>query len=69
MCTATSALHGGFVLYNGGFTTGITAMILLPILEHYCPVTRTEIKRLTINMQDMISLVETISSNSRNHSQ
>lgn len=69
MCTATSALHGGFVLYNGGFTAGITAMILLPILEHYCPVTRTEIKRLTINMQDMISLVETISSNSRNHPQ
>lgn len=35
MCTSTSYLHGGLVLYNGGFTAGITALILLPILEHY----------------------------------
>ena len=34
MCTATGALHGGFVLYNGGFTTGITPLILIPILYH-----------------------------------
>ena len=34
------ALHGGLVLYNGGFTTGITALILLPILEHYIPKTQ-----------------------------
>jgi hypothetical protein len=35
MCTATSALHGGLVLYNGGLTAGLTVLILLPILEHY----------------------------------
>ena len=25
----------GFMLYNGGFTTGITALILIPCLEYY----------------------------------
>lgn len=35
MCTTTSAMHGGFVLYNGGLTAGITALILVPILDTY----------------------------------
>ena len=35
MCSSTSVIHGGFVLYNGGFTAGITCFILVPILEHY----------------------------------
>lgn len=35
MCTSTSALHGGFMLYNGGLTAGITALILIPCLEYY----------------------------------
>lgn len=35
MCTSTSALHGGFMLYNGGLTTGITALILVPCLTYY----------------------------------
>ena len=56
MCTATRDLHGGFVLYNGGFTAGITALILLPILEHYIPSVREELKPQT--MQSMIALVE-----------
>lgn len=64
MCTATSALHGGFVLYNGGFTAGITVLILLPILEHYRPNTREEMRE-TLNMNDMIALVENISSTSK----
>lgn len=58
MCTATSALHGGFVLYNGGFTAGLTALILLPILEHYVPTTREQMKRQTLNMSDLITIVE-----------
>ena len=58
MCTVTSALHGGFVLYNGGFTAGITAMLLLPILEHYMPVAREEMKHQSMNVEDMITLVE-----------
>lgn len=37
MCTATKDLHGGLMLYNGGLTAGLTALILLPLLEHYRP--------------------------------
>lgn len=54
MCTATSALHGGLVLYNGGFTAGTTALILLPILEHYIPTARERLKDQTIRMKDLI---------------
>ena len=28
-------MHGGFVLYNGGFTAGLTALVLIPILDYY----------------------------------
>ena len=35
MCTTTSVIHGGFVLYNGGLTAGITALILTPFVEFY----------------------------------
>ena len=35
LCSITATMHGGFVLYNGGLTAGLTAMILLPILEFY----------------------------------
>ena len=37
MCTATRDLHGGLMLYNGGLTAGLAAIILLPMLEHYFP--------------------------------
>lgn len=33
--TTVVTFHGGFVLYNGGFTSGITALILVPVLEHF----------------------------------
>ncbi len=64
MCTATRDLHGGFVLYNGGFTTGLTALVLLPILEHYIPVAREELKSQRPNMKAMIVLVENIKTGS-----
>ena len=35
MCTTTSAMHGGFVLYNGGLTAGISALLLLPLIDTY----------------------------------
>jgi len=35
LCTSTSAMHGGFVLYNGGLTSGLTALLLLPVLDFY----------------------------------
>jgi len=28
-------MHGGFVLYNGGFTAGLTALVLIPLLDFY----------------------------------
>ena len=35
ICTSTLAMHGGFVLYNGGLTAGLTALVLIPILDFY----------------------------------
>ena len=35
ICTVTSNMHGGFVLYNGGFAAGLTALILIPLLDFY----------------------------------
>lgn len=35
LCTSTNPIHGGFMLYNGGLTTGITALIMIPCLEYY----------------------------------
>lgn len=35
MCTTTSVMHGGFVLYNGGLTAGISALLLLPLIDTY----------------------------------
>ena len=55
LCTATSSLHGGLVLYNGGFTAGITALILLPILEHYIPNPRNDMNH-HIDLRDMITI-------------
>jgi len=28
-------MHGGFVLYNGGFNAGLAALIIIPILDFY----------------------------------
>ena len=35
ICTVSSSMHGGFVLYNGGFAAGLTALILIPLLDYY----------------------------------
>lgn len=35
ICTVTAEMHGGFVLYNGGFNAGLTALVLIPILDFY----------------------------------
>ncbi len=35
ICTSTSQMHGGFVLYNGGFNAGLAALILIPIFSFY----------------------------------
>lgn len=35
ICNSTAAMHGGFVLYNGGFNAGLAAIILIPIFDFY----------------------------------
>ena len=35
ICTVTANMHGGFVLYNGGFTAGLSALILIALLDFY----------------------------------
>ena len=35
ICTVTADMHGGFVLYNGGFTAGLAALVLIPMLDFY----------------------------------
>ena len=32
----TASIHGGFNIYNGGFTAGLVALVLVPVLESYC---------------------------------
>lgn len=57
LCTSTSALHGGLMLYNGGFTAGVAALILLPILEHYVKNPRSDMDH-HIDLTDMITINE-----------
>ena len=37
-------LHGGFCLYNGGFTAGIVAFVLVPVLESFSGAGKKQIK-------------------------
>ncbi len=57
LAPATSALHGGLMLYNGGITAGITTLILLPILEHYLPQPRASMNQ-HIDLRDMMTFNE-----------
>ena len=36
LVTLVPGLHGGFCLYNGGFTGIFVCIILIPVLERYC---------------------------------
>ena len=36
LVTSVPAIHGGFSLYNGGFTALVVAVILVPQLESFC---------------------------------
>lgn len=35
LVTSVPLLHGGFCLYNGGFTAAFVCLILVPVLEHF----------------------------------
>lgn len=36
MVTTTPNLHGGFCLYNGGFTACLVCLLFIPVLERFC---------------------------------
>lgn len=36
LVTCVPALHGGYLLYNGGFTACLVCLLLLPTLERFC---------------------------------
>ena len=36
LVTSVPALHGGYCLYNGGFTAGVICILLVPELERFC---------------------------------
>ena len=36
LVTSVPNLHGGFCLYNGGFTAALICIILVPELERFC---------------------------------
>ena len=46
LVTLVPGLHGGFCLYNGGFTAIFTCIILVPVLEKFC---RTKEERIELN--------------------
>ena len=37
LVTSASDIHGGFNLYNGGFTAGIVCFLFVPVLERFFP--------------------------------
>ena len=47
LVTSVPTLHGGFCLYNGGFTAALICLILVPELERFCK-TKEEKKALKI---------------------
>ena len=48
LVTSIPAIHGGFSLYNGGFTSLLIAVILVPQLETFC---KTKEQRLSARKQ------------------
>ncbi len=52
ICTSTAAMHGGFVLYNGGFNAGLAAIIIIPLLEFY------NVKQKKLDNDDVIEISE-----------
>ncbi len=36
LVSTVPALHGGFLLYNGGFTACLVCVVFIPVLEHFC---------------------------------
>ncbi len=45
LVTSVPLLHGGFCLYNGGFTAAFVCLVLVPQLERFC---KTKEERLAV---------------------
>ena len=47
LVTSVPLLHGGYCLYNGGFTAAFVCLLLIPILERFVKTKaeRAELKR------------------------
>jgi hypothetical protein len=46
-----SIIHGGFNLYNGGFTSGLVCLVLVPILENFFKTKEERSKLRALKMQ------------------
>ena len=45
LVTSVPFTHGGFLLYNGGFTAALVCFLFIPVLEYFCK-TKQERKEL-----------------------
>ncbi|MBR5474578.1 MAG: DUF1576 domain-containing protein [Lachnospiraceae bacterium] len=50
MVTSVPLWHGGFCLYNGGFTCGLVAFLLIPVLERFAKPCETEVAESRHNL-------------------
>ena len=41
LVTSVPNMHGGYCLYNGGFTAAVICVLMIPVLEKFCK-TRAE---------------------------
>ncbi|MBO5128805.1 MAG: DUF1576 domain-containing protein [Oscillospiraceae bacterium] len=48
LVTSVPNMHGGYCLYNGGFTAAVIALILVPVLEKFC---KTKIERKALKAE------------------
>ena len=42
LVTSVPMMHGGFCMYNGGFTAALICVLLIPVLERFC---KTKLER------------------------
>ena len=42
LVTSGPNMHGGYCLYNGGFTAAVICVLLIPVLEKFC---KTKVER------------------------
>ena len=48
LVTSVPNMHGGFCVYNGGFTAAVICVILIPVLERFC---KTKVERKALQAE------------------